>query len=271
MDMSNALEAVQSFHSLAKDAINRGTLLKDATCPQFLAYALGENNLELVKLSLETLTLLADTQKHKLKLGSIFGVFPALQATAEKEELGEEINNAALSLLTDLKFARNSKAVKVATDTPRDTVPNIQTKNSYNNSRRSKIITLFIKGLETLEDRNRIEDDLIRVRGVISIVCDVVTHRATLRVREHIKPEQLHAKISADDPLLVVKLEDGTEVMKDLGKTEETVETVENLPEYLPEDDPPVSDKAVTKHPVGESAFSWLSSAAGFVKRSFYW
>lgn len=52
------------------------------------------------------------------------------------------------------------------------------------------------------------------------------------------------------------------------------VEQNTDLPEYLPEDESPSKeqDKAVSRvgsHP--EGAASWLSSAANFLSRSFYW
>lgn len=52
------------------------------------------------------------------------------------------------------------------------------------------------------------------------------------------------------------------------------VEQNTDLPEYLPEDESPSKeqDKAVSRvgsHP--EGAASWLSTAANFLSRSFYW
>ena len=45
------------------------------------------------------------------------------------------------------------------------------------------------------------------------------------------------------------------------------------LPDYLPEDDitSEASDKAVAPHGIKETATNWLSSAATFLQRSFYW
>ena len=45
------------------------------------------------------------------------------------------------------------------------------------------------------------------------------------------------------------------------------------LPDYLPEDDitSEPSDKAVAPHGITETATNWISSAATFLQRSFYW
>lgn len=45
------------------------------------------------------------------------------------------------------------------------------------------------------------------------------------------------------------------------------------LPDYLPEDDVPTenSDKALAPHGITEVASNWISSAATFLQRSFYW
>ena len=59
---------------------------QDETSIQFLAYVLGEKNVEVVSLALETLKLLSDTQRHRQKLAAVFGVLEALQATADGAE-----------------------------------------------------------------------------------------------------------------------------------------------------------------------------------------
>lgn len=45
------------------------------------------------------------------------------------------------------------------------------------------------------------------------------------------------------------------------------------LPDYLPEEDLPSesSDKALAPHGLTEVASNWISSAASFLQRSFYW
>lgn len=62
-----------------------------------------------MRLALETLKLLSDTQRHRQKLAAVFGVLEALQATADNvEEFGEDIANNAADIFTALKFSKNS-------------------------------------------------------------------------------------------------------------------------------------------------------------------
>lgn len=87
-----------------------------------MAYVLGEKDHEIVSLALEILKLLADTQRHRQKLASVFGVLEALQATADNiEEYGEDIANSAADIFTALKFSKNSgnKHKKTAHQTPK--------------------------------------------------------------------------------------------------------------------------------------------------------
>ena len=130
---STALVTVQAYRNIAQDPVKRGPLinvnrhinghlsrsdssmfspvklLQDETSIQFLAYALGEKNLDVIRISLDTLQLLSDTLRHRQKLAQIFGVLEALQATADnEEEYGEELSDRAAEVFTALKFAKNS-------------------------------------------------------------------------------------------------------------------------------------------------------------------
>jgi len=62
---NTALVTVQAYLNIAVDPAKRGTLISDETSIQFLAYVLGEKNVEVVGLALETLQLLADTPRHR--------------------------------------------------------------------------------------------------------------------------------------------------------------------------------------------------------------
>lgn len=72
----------------------------------------------------------------------------------------------------------------------------------------------------------------------------------------------------------VVKSESGEEMLVPFQDTPVEVEQNTELPDYLPEDESPTKeqDKAVSRvgsHPEGGA--SWLSTAANFLSRSFYW
>jgi len=295
---NTALVTVQAYRNIAVDPTKRGTLISDETSIQFLAYVLGEKNEEVVRIALETLQLLADTPRHRQKLASVFGVLEALQATADNsEEFGEEVANTAADIFTSLKFTRNTafkskkvvhhcvEKVAVTEEFPDDEglFGALDTSNHSDKGHRflkfnskAKTITIQVSGLTTQEDRELLERQLIKVQGVISIVFDANNSRVTLRSRPDLSVEavgQAVRKTQTMKAFLVGKNDVGEEVMKSIGDSNAHDESSSPLPDYLPEDDVPteVSDKAVAPHGITETATNWISSAATFLQRSFYW
>jgi len=295
---STALVTVQAYRNIAVDPAKRGTLINDETSIQFLAYVLGEKNEEVVRLALETLQLLADTPRHRQKLAAVFGVLEALQATADNsEEFGEEVANAAADIFTSLKFTRNAafkskkvvqhcvEKVAVTEEFPDDEglFGALDTSNHSDKGHRflkfnskAKTITIQVTGLTTQEDRELLERQLIKVQGVISIVFDANNSRVTLRSRPDLSVEAVGQAVRRTQTMkafLVAKNDLGEEVLKSIGDSNSQEESSSPLPDYLPEDDIPteVSDKAVAPHGITETATNWISSAATFLQRSFYW
>jgi len=295
---NTALVTVQAYRNIAVDPAKRGTLISDETSIQFLAYVLGEKNEEVVRLALDTLQLLADTPRHRQKLAAVFGVLEALQATADNiEEFGEEVADSAADIFTSLKFARNAaykskkvvhhtvEKVAVTEEFPDDEglFGALDTSNHSDKGHRflkfnskAKTITIQVSGLTTQDDRELLERQLIKVQGVISIVFDANNSRVTLRSRPDLSVEavgQAVRKTQTMKAFLVGKNDVGEEVMKSIGDSNAPDESGSPLPDYLPEDDVPteVSDKAVAPHGITETATNWISSAATFLQRSFYW
>jgi len=295
---NTALVTVQAYRNIAVDPAKRGTLISDETSIQFLAYVLGEKNEEVVRLALDTLQLLADTPRHRQKLAAVFGVLEALQATADNiEEFGEEVADSAADIFTSLKFARNAaykskkvvhhtvEKVAVTEEFPDDEglFGALDTSNHSDKGHRflkfnskAKTITIQVSGLTTQDDRELLERQLIKVQGVISIVFDANNSRVTLRSRPDLSVEavgQAVRKTQTMKAFLVGKNDVGEEVMKSIGDSNAPDESGSPLPDYLPEDDVPteVSDKAVAAHGITETATNWISSAATFLQRSFYW
>jgi len=297
---STALVTVQAYRNIAEDPVKRGPLINDETSVQFLAYALGEKNPEIIQLSLETLQLLSDTPRHRQKLASIFGVLEALQATADNvEEFGEEIADRAAEVFTALKFAKNSAYGKKKIQSRMEKAPSTEETQeneeglfgaldaSTHSDRghrflkfnsKAKTVTIQVNGLVTQEDRELLERQLIKVQGVISIVCDANNSRVTLRSRPDLNIEMVGQAIRRTQTMkayLVIKDEQGEETLKVIGesRTDDDRNSTSPLPDYLPEEDmaSEISDKAVAPHGIKETATNWLSSAATFLQRSFYW
>ncbi|XP_069954234.1 armadillo repeat-containing protein 1 isoform X2 [Cherax quadricarinatus] len=143
---------------------------------------------------------------------------------------------------------------------------------------KAKIVTLLIKGMVNPEHRKKVEEELVRVRGLISIVFDLGNSRVTCRVKRDLSVEKLAAAVARTETLLAQQVttnSDGEEEIIPLGKTaKDTTSPVEELPDYLPEEDTPVKDASSAMAPTGsfaETAATWLSTASNLLQKSFYW
>ncbi|XP_071538322.1 uncharacterized protein [Panulirus ornatus] len=143
---------------------------------------------------------------------------------------------------------------------------------------KAKIVTLFIKGMVNPEHRRQVEDELVRVRGLISIVFDMKHSRVTCRVKRDLSVEKLAAAVARTEVLSAQQVTtnaNGEEEIIPLGRTpSETTSPVEELPDYLPEEDIIVKDLDSAMAPSGsfmETATTWISTASNFLQKSFYW
>ncbi|XP_031802211.1 armadillo repeat-containing protein 1 isoform X5 [Sarcophilus harrisii] len=125
--------------------------------------------------------------------------------------------------------------------------------------------------------RNLCEEALLKIKGVISFTFQMAVQRCVVRIRSDLKAEALATAIASTKVMKaqqVVKSETGEEMLVPFQDTPVEVEQNTDLPDYLPEDESPIKeqDKAVSRvgsHPEGGA--SWLSTAANFLSRSFYW
>ncbi|KAG7174979.1 uncharacterized protein LOC121858633 isoform X1 [Homarus americanus] len=143
---------------------------------------------------------------------------------------------------------------------------------------KAKVVTLFIKGMVHPEQRKLVEEELVRVRGLISIVFDLGHSRVTCRVKRDLSVEKLAAAVARTETLSAQQVttnSDGEEEIILLGGTpKEIISPVEDLPDYLPEEDAPVDDATSAMAPSGtfmETATSWFSTASNLLQKSFYW
>ncbi|ROT69746.1 hypothetical protein C7M84_012025 [Penaeus vannamei] len=69
------------------------------------------------------------------------------------------------------------------------------------NNSKAKIVTLFIKGMVAPEHRKQVEEELVRVRGLISIVFDLGRSRVTCRVKRDLSVDKLAAAVARTESL----------------------------------------------------------------------
>lgn len=146
---------------------------------------------------------------------------------------------------------------------------------------KAKVVTLFVKGMVSPEQRQRVEEELVRVRGLISIVFDLGHSRVTCRVKRDLSVEKLAAAVARTETLAAQQVttnDKGEEEIIPLGQTPAdpatTTSPVDDLPDYLPEEDFGVKDATSAMAPSGsfmEAASSWISSASNLLQKSFYW
>ncbi|KAB7503552.1 Armadillo repeat-containing protein 1 [Armadillidium nasatum] len=292
LELGAAAEAtVQAYKELASDSAKCLALAMDQTCIQFLAYVVAEGSGTLVQTAVDTLELLSGTPECRPHLANTFGVLEALQEMADSDaRYSEELKNQAASLFTCLQFSRHI-ASKEKVKTPEsetkepskeveekkeNATPKLSSKISLQSTdstkseskseksflgpfnSRAKTVTLFVNGMTTHKHRQEVEDELVRVRGLISIVFDLSKSRVTCRVKRDLSVDKLVAA-------LVVKV--GTE-------RPNVISPVEDLPEYLPEEETPVRDSGsaiATSGSFRETASTFISAAASLIHNSFYW
>ncbi|XP_056378986.1 armadillo repeat-containing protein 1 [Hyla sarda] len=144
-------------------------------------------------------------------------------------------------------------------------------------NKRAKTVVLHIDGLDDTSRRSLCEDALLKIKGVISFTFQMAVQRCVVRIRSDLKAEALATAIASTKVMKaqqVVKGETGEELLVPFQDTSVDVEQNTDLPDYLPEDESPMKeqDKAVSR--VGalqDGGSSWLSTAANFLSRSFYW
>ncbi|CAL4069326.1 unnamed protein product [Meganyctiphanes norvegica] len=146
------------------------------------------------------------------------------------------------------------------------------------NNRKAKNVTLFVNGMVNADHRKLVEDELVRVRGLISIVFDLAHSRVTCRVKRDLSIEKLALAVARTDRLTaqhVIKGANGEEVIQPFGgENTSALSPIDDLPDYLPEEEDAVKQdgtEMATSGTFRETATSFLSTAANIIQKSFYW
>jgi len=141
---------------------------------------------------------------------------------------------------------------------------------------KAKVITLQIEGLIDQERRQQCLDQLIRVKGVISLTFNMKMRRCNVRARSELSAEALGDAVKATkimEACQVSKNEDGEEILVPLVQTVDDGE----LPDYLEEDagDSPIKDNAISRQNTGQNTGSfggsWFGSIVNAVNKNLYW
>ncbi|XP_022089678.1 armadillo repeat-containing protein 1-like [Acanthaster planci] len=274
---------VKQLRELASDPKNRDAIVKDQGCLPGLVLFLDNDNIDVVVAALETLQLLADCPSNCPIMKKELGMLISLQDIMDKSKYSLRAQNLARDIHDRLTTPPSPSPLKETQNTTQHRpVPKCKENKAFflgSTNRKGKVVTLQLNGLNDQEQRKACEDELLKVKGVISFTFDLFRKRCILRTKAELKPELLIAAVARTETMSakqVLKNEFGEEVLLSFGADPATADK-ENAsrPDYLPEDDSPVRglDKAVVRQGKAEQQpkTSWLSTAASFISTSFYW
>ncbi|XP_054047301.1 armadillo repeat-containing protein 1 isoform X3 [Rissa tridactyla] len=231
----DALSVVNQLRDLAADPLNRRAIVQDQGCLPGLILFLDHPSPPVVHSALLALRYLAECRANREKMKSELGMMLSLQNVIQKTTTPGETKLLASEVYDILQSSNMSDMDNVNEMNYR------RRKAQFflgSTNKRAKTVVLHIDGL----------DD--------SALATAIASTKVMKAQQ------------------VVKSESGEEMLVPFQDTPVEVEQNTDLPEYLPEDESPSKeqDKAVSRvgsHP--EGAGSWLSTAANFLSRSFYW
>ncbi|KAK2859460.1 hypothetical protein Q5P01_004080 [Channa striata] len=281
----DALTVVNQLRDLAADPLNRRAIVEDQGCLPGLILFLDHPNPQVVYSALLAVRYLAECRANREKMKAELGMMLSLQNVMQK------IYGALTKLLaSEIYFCSTSGSSCLFLPGFHDwtgleteinlTCPKISfwgiTAVIFTVHHSSVYMTLDW-GLEGHTRRSLCEEALLKIRGVISFTFQMAVKRCVVRIRSDLKAEALGTAINSTKVMKaqqVLKTEDGGELMVPFQEDSAVlVEENTDIPDYLPEEESPSQeqDKAVTRVGSITDGMGWLSTAANFLSRSFYW
>ncbi|XP_006011235.1 armadillo repeat-containing protein 1 [Latimeria chalumnae] len=270
----DALTVVNQLRDLAADPLNRRPIVQDQGCLPGLILFLDHPNPQVVYSALLALRYLAECRANREKMKSELGMMLSLQNVIQKTTTPGDTKLLASEVYDILQSSSS------ADTNYRDETNSRRRKAQFflgSTNKRAKTVILHIDGLDDASRRSLCEEALLKIKGVISFTFQMAVKRCVVRIQSDLKAEALATAIASTKVLKaqqVVKNESGEEMLVPFQDAPMEVEQNTDLPDYLPEEESPSKehDKAVSR--VGskqEGGSGWLSSAANFLSRSFYW
>ncbi|XP_010881373.1 armadillo repeat containing 1, like [Esox lucius] len=267
--MMDALSVVTQLRDLASEPQNREPIVQDQGCLPGLVLFLDHPDPQVLFATLQTLRYLAEWPRNIPTMKNELGMMVSLETLQERAGLSDDITVLSREVYDILSVP------------PAPPSPERRNRPQFflNSSRgKNKSVTLLIQGLDSTDQRGVCEEALLRVKGVISFTFQMASKRCTIRIRSDLPTETLASAIAATKVLSaqqVVRNEAGEEVLLPLyASGVEAREENQMIPDYLPEDESPEMDRshAVSRTAAKDDASgSWLSSAASFLTKTFYW
>jgi len=257
--MTEVKKVAESLRNLAKSPENRSRIISDHTCVQCIVNCLENSDVEVVMLALEALHLLSQRIEDRPRLAGIIGLVSSVKAVmlshAADPQCKKMASNVYVNLQSHLEGVNTSSTFgKDVTNLPSTAGNGLSFFSSQASSclSKSETITFYITSLNSEEVRADIESKLLKIKGVVSFLLDIRSHRAT--IRSLISAKELHNAMKQNGILNAHLAQEGVE---SIGK--------ENAPQYLADEmETPPSDGSSWY----SSIVSWGSSTVDERKES---
>jgi len=288
--MADTLAVVQHIYSLASNPDNRESIVQDQGVLPGLVLFLDSDDTQVVRLVLKTLQLLCEYAPNRKAVAMEMGMLVSLKKLlqGQKFPFEREIRkraNALYCVLTRSNAppqspASSSSSQKPAASQKIHQAPATSQKFFIGGAnKRAKTIILQIEGLEE-QNKKLCEEAILKVRGVVSFTFNLPKKRCIVRVMDSVSAKSLCQTISDTKVLSaeqVVKNKSGEEVVLSFGRQpsipDEERTDAEDMPDYLPEDDPVEESNMAVGRPGDKDSGSsgWFSGVSNFISNTLYW
>ncbi|GJQ76889.1 hypothetical protein Trydic_g15093 [Trypoxylus dichotomus] len=257
---SNAIATLKKYKKLSGSVKNHPSLIKDKTVILCAATFLESTDKAVIRLCLDIVEDFVQNDSCHYALITTFGMFEALES---------------LSIRLREKDEAQANRVEVMVDILRKSAPPaFSTRLRVKGKHARKTTTMYQLYLPQLaiDNRQNLEESLIKVKGLVSFVVDLERQKCTVRVTPNLSIDTLASfiKEKCDMKTLAVSRnpEDMTEVYIDvLNKSSKSLHA-----EYYPEEESPLKGSSVSHFTnLTKNAGCWIKSAANFWNKSFYW
>lgn len=260
---------VSQILALAKDPANRSIIVKDQGCLPGLVLFLDHKDMVVIETAVQALTFLAENQDNRNIMWKEIGLVVSLNAIVGNSSMSDATRQGARTILDAIS-----------------PLPQPVSTNDWATDglgKKSRTVTLQIKGLDDLLCRKQIEEVLLAMKGIVSFTFDMKLQRTDVRARVDLGVEEICSAIATTKSMTasqIVKTEEGKEVVLSFGKTPSTtLADKENMGakkplKYLDDETVPdavISAKAVARVGDAGKAGGWLGSIGSYLSKSLYW
>lgn len=172
----SALGVVEHLRNLAADPQNRATIVKDQGCLAGLVLFLDNEDVNVVVTALEALKFLSEFQPNRSKMREEIGMVISLKTIMHKEGYNPKARQMAKEVYQNIIPPVNTTSSKRTSGTS-------QSFFLGNLNKRAKVVTLQIKGLANQITRKLCEEELLKIKGVISFTFVMNKSRCIIRCK----------------------------------------------------------------------------------------